>query len=159
MAVLSVAEAKKYLRYDATDTTQDDALAYIVEGAQRWIENYTGHILVQRTVTETLKAFPTARVTGESPYHDLHYKPYDADSLVVGYLDADLEIDETFTSFTVFPYKGTQRVIPDSAWPGTYQGVTFTYTAGYEDIDAVPEDLLHAICIYAAGSDRDWETP
>lgn len=155
MAVLTPAQVKNYLRYDSSDTSNDTALGYIIDAAQRWIENHTGQMLVQREVTENPKAFPVARISGEAPYFDLRWRPYVADSLSISYLDADLALNEDFTAFTVFGYRGTTRVIPDVAWPGTFVGISFTYTAGYADADAVPEDLLHAICIYAAMSDED----
>ena len=155
MTVLTVAEAKKYLRYDAADTSNDDPLAIIVAGAQRWVENYTDHILEQRTVTQTFPAFPTAAPL----YFDLRYKPYVADSLVVSYLDADFATVSDFDAFTIYAHEGTQRVIPDSAWPDAYQGVSLSYTAGYADIDAVPEDIIHAICIYAAATDQERASP
>ena len=154
MSVLTVTEAKKYLRYDAADTSQDDPLGIIVDAAQRWIENYTGHILVQRTVTQTFNAFPTAAPL----YFDLRYKPYVADSLAISYLATGL-VAATFEDFTIHAHEGTQRVIPDTEWPGAFQAVTLSYTAGYADIDAVPDDLIHALCIYAAATDQERASP
>lgn len=158
MAVLSLTELKKYLRYESADTSNDDPLTLIVDGGQRYIENYTGHILVQREVVESPAAFPTARRTGEVPYYDLRWKPYVADSLEIGYLDGNYEAG-TVDELTVYAVDGTTRVIPTSGWPGDYVGVTFTYTAGYENLAAVPDDLLHALAIYAGMSDEDRAAP
>lgn len=153
MAALSIADVKKYLRYRAADTSQDDPLAIIVNGGQRYIENYTGHLLVQREVTESPVAFPVAIQTGVLAYYDLRWKPYVVDSLAVAYLDTS-KAPQEYEDFTIYPAQGTQRVIPASAWPGALAGVTFTYTAGYET-DAVPEDLLHALCLYSGMSDEE----
>jgi hypothetical protein len=158
MAVLTVLELKKYLRYEAADTSNDDPLGLIVDGGQRYIENYTGHLLVRREVVESPAAFPTARRTGEVPYYDLRWKPYVADSLEVGYLDGAYEA-ATFEAVTIYSADGTTRIIPTAEWPGEYLGITFTYTAGYENLAAVPDDLLHALAVYAGMSDEDRAAP
>lgn len=147
MSILTVDQVKEYLRYDAADTSNDDALQIIVNAGQRKIENYTGHILVQREVTEGFAVFPTAPL-------DLRWKPYVADSLTVGYLDSDLVLDETFDAFTIYTVNGASRVIASDGWPSG-SGVTFSYTAGYSTVDDVPEDLLHALCAYAALGDKE----
>jgi hypothetical protein len=75
--------------------------------------------------------------------------------LTIEYLDADFSVNDTFTEFTVFKVNGTSRVIPNVDWPAEFTGVSFAYEAGYSEIDQVPEDLLHAMCIYSAMSDQD----
>lgn len=39
---LTLADVKKYLRYDASDTEPDDPLGIIIAGAQNWVERHTG---------------------------------------------------------------------------------------------------------------------
>lgn len=158
MAVLTVSDIKKYLRYDASDTSNDDPLGIILDGAQRYIENYTGHLLTEREVSEGIKAFPTAPVSGEAPYFDLRWKPYKADTLEVTYLDSTLTAGE-YEDFTIYPYEGTQRVIPASAWPAARGGIAFTYTAGYAAVGDIPDDIIHALAIYAGMSDEDRAAP
>lgn len=158
MAVLPLADLKKYLRYESGDTSNDDTLGLIADAGQRYIENYTGHLLTQREVTETPPAFPLARRAGEVPYLDLRWKPYVADSLEVGYLDSGLEA-ATFEAFSVYSVDGATRVIPTSSWPGEYLGITFTYTAGYANLAAVPDDLIMALAVYCAMTDEDRASP
>lgn len=158
MAVLTVSDIKKYLRYDDSDTSNDDPLTIILNGGQRYIENYTGHLLAEREITQAVKAFPTARVSGEAPYFDLLWKPYKADTLEITYLDSSLDAG-TYIDFTIFSYEGTQRVIPASSWPSARGGIAFTYTAGYATVDEVPDDLIHALAIYAGMSDEDRAAP
>lgn len=38
---IPIADIKKYLRYDADDSSQDDPLGIIVAGAQNWVEKHT----------------------------------------------------------------------------------------------------------------------
>lgn len=158
MAALTLAEAKKYLRYEAADTSNDDALNLIIDAGQRYIENYTGHILVQRQVTETLTTFPVARITGQVPYHDLRWKPYVADTLAVTYLDAVYESAE-FEDVTIYNHAGATRVIPTSSWPGAFIGVTLTYSAGYATAAAVPDDLMLALAVFASMTDEERSAP
>ena len=154
MTSLAFTDVKKYLRYEDADTSNDSTISLIVDAGQRYIENYTGHILVQREVVESLTTFPVARVTGEVPYHDLRWKPYVDDSLEVGYLDGDYAT-QTFADVTLYPHSGTTRVIPTSAWPGEYLGVTFTYTAGYATAADVPDDLILALAVFTSMTDEE----
>lgn len=153
MSALTVDQVKAYLRYDSGDTSQDTTLALIIAAAQRWVENYTGHILVERDVTESPVAFPTAP-TGQKAYHDLRYKPADIDTLEIAYLDADLA-EQTFTTFTAFLANGTYRIVADTSWPSDASGIAITYTAGYAEVADIPEDLIHAMLLYAGMSDQD----
>lgn len=123
MTALTLSEVKNYLRYEEDDTWQDDALGIILAGAQRWVENYTGHILTQRVVTETLVAFPA--------FHVLRWKPYVADSLTLTYLDSSYAEVDDFEAFAVFDALGATRVVPTSEWPTSVGGITFSYMAGY----------------------------
>lgn len=153
MSALTVNQVKAYLRYDSVDTSQDSTLTLILAAAQRWVENYTGHILVEREVTESPVAFPTAP-TGQTAYHDLRYKPAQADTLDIAYLDADLEA-QTFTAFTAYLASGTYRIVADVSWPEDASGVAITYMAGYAEVADIPEDLIHAMLLYAGMSDQD----
>lgn len=146
MTALTVTEVKNYLRYEEEDDYQDTALGIILGAAQRWVEEYTGHILVQRIVTETPLAF--------EPFHTLRYKPYVADSMEISYLDGSFEAVEDYADFTVYQGLGGHRLITTSAWPATTGGIVLTYMAGYEDAYDVPDDLMHAVAVYAAAADE-----
>lgn len=154
MSVLTLDELKEYLRYDSADTSNDTALGIIVDAAQRWVENYTGHLLAEREVVESPVAFPVAISSTALAYFDLRWKPADTTSIEIAYLDADLQAD-TFTTFTTYMANGTVRVIPETAWPTAKAGITLNYTAGYADVDDIPDDLLHAVLLYAGMSDED----
>ena len=153
MSALTLTQVKEYLRYETADTSNDNTLTIMLAGAQRWVENYTGHILVQREVVESPAAFPVAP-TGQTPYFDLRWKPADSTTIEIGYLDSDLEA-ATFTAFTSYLVNDTYRVVANVAWPTTGSGITFTYTAGYEAVDDIPDDIMHAMLIYLGMSDDD----
>lgn len=145
--MITLSQLKNYLRYEDADTSQDSALGVILGGAQRWVENYTGHVMTQRAITET------PPLTGD--YHDLRFRPYVADSLTLTYLDSDGQEADTFEAFKVFQVHGVWRVKPDSAWPTTTGGYTLSYMAGYEDVYDVPEDLLLAVALHAGMTDQE----
>lgn len=147
MTALTLSEVKNYLRYEEADTYQETALGIILGAAQRWVEEYTGHILTQRTVSETPLAF--------GDFHILRYKPYVADSLEISYLDGSFEPVEDYADFTVYQGLGGHRLITTSAWPTTTGGIILTYMAGYEDAYDVPEDLMLAVALFAAMTDEE----
>lgn len=147
MTALTLSELKNYLRYEDADTSQDTALGIVLGAAQRWVENYTGHILVQRVVTQS----PTAL----GDYVDLRWRPYVADSLTLTVLDSAYAEDDEFADFVVYPVNGIWRVKTTGTWPTTYGGYTFSYLAGYEDAYDAPEDLMLAMALYAGMTDEE----
>lgn len=147
MTALTLSELKNYLRYEDDDTSQATALGIILAGAQRWVENYTEHLLVQRVVTESPVSL--------GDFFDLRWKPYVASSLTITVLDESYAEDDTFAAFTVYPVNGVWRVKPTDDWPTTYGGFTFSYMAGYEETYDIPEDLLLAVALHAGMSDED----
>lgn len=153
MSALTLTQVKEYLRYESADTSNDNTLTIVLAGAQRWIENYTGHILVEREIVESPAAFPSAP-TGQTPYHDLRWKPADTATLAIAYLDSNL-VAATFTAFTTYLVNGTYRVVADVEWPTDASGITFTYTAGYADVDDIPDDIMHAMLVYLGMSDEN----
>lgn len=150
MTAPSLPELKNYLRYESGDTSQDTALGIILGGAQRWVENFTGHILVQRVVTESPLAFGAS-------FLPLRWKPYvpsDDDGLVISYLDSAYG-DQTFEAFSVYQALGGWRVAPTSEWPSAVKAITLTYLAGYEDVYDIPEDLMLAVALLAGMTDEE----
>lgn len=147
MTAVTLPELKNYLRYEAADTSQDTALGIVLGASQRWVENYTGHILTQRPVIQT------PRTLGD--YVDLRWRPYVADSLTIAVLDAAYAVDDTFDGFVVYEVDDGWRVKATGAWPTTTGGFTFSYVAGYEDIYDVPEDLLLGVMLHAGMTDEE----
>lgn len=139
---LTPAELKAHLRKTTTD---EDALitAYGV-AAREWCEQYTGHILNQREVTDTFGAW--------GDYLTLRYQPITVGDptpvLTVEYTDAegdfveyDLGVVRDFAyPWTIYPPYGFQ--FPSLSGNPT---VRVTYTAGYPNAAAVPELFKQAI--------------
>jgi len=145
MTALSLTELKDFLRYEPADTSQDTALGMILSGAQRWVENYTGYILVQRAVVQSVSRLGN--------YVDLRWRPYEVDSLTITVLDDTYAEDDSFAAFAVYEVDGIWRVKPTVDWPTTKGGFTFSYTAGYADVYDIPEDLVLAVALHAGMTD------
>ena len=147
MTALTVDQVKDFLRYDGAEN--DAALTIMLKGGQSWIERHTNRLMTQREVTQTLPSFAT--------YHDLRWKPFVADSLSIAYFDGSFT-EQTFTDFAVFPFGDGARAVPKSAWPKGASGVRLTYTAGYAEVDDIPEVMIHALALYVGASDEDRST-
>ncbi len=146
MTAVTITQVKEYLRYEAADNSQDTALGIILDGGRRWVENYTGHILVQRPVAQSPRLL--------ADYVDLRWRPYVEATLSLTVLDADYAEDDTFADFVVFEVNGIWRVKPKTAWPTTTGGFTFAYMAGYDDSYGAPEVLWEAVALHAGMTDE-----
>jgi uncharacterized phiE125 gp8 family phage protein len=137
---VSLATAKAHLRI--TEEHEDAILCAYIRAAREWVENYTGHVIVRRPITERFTSF------GE--YLELFSQPpVSVDTITYDSADDD-QVD-----FTTFEYSLGQyplRIYPATSWPTlrTNGYITVTYTAGYAD-GAVPDGLIHAILILLAG--------
>jgi hypothetical protein len=54
---VSLADARSQLRLEEDDQSRDADLVGYIADAAAWVENYTGHILVARDVTEQFRGF------------------------------------------------------------------------------------------------------
>jgi uncharacterized phiE125 gp8 family phage protein len=133
---VTLAEAKAHLRI-VDDDSEDALITGYIAAARGWIENHTGRILVEREVTEEVPSF--------GRFFDLHWRPFDAETVTIAYTDSDGAPGEV-TDLTV----SGQRVHPgyDTWWPTTRLNtpVLLTYTAGYAEGE-VPDELRQAILL------------
>jgi uncharacterized phiE125 gp8 family phage protein len=135
---VSLAVAKAHLR--VTDESEDALIISYISAARQWVENYTGHILVRRPMTQTFSEF--------WPYLELYYRPI-VSITNIAYTDADgaaqtiLPVDLLVTA-DGYPY----RIRPADAWPTilTYSPVTVSFTAGYNE-GSEPQSLIHAMLL------------
>lgn len=162
---LTTAEAKAHLR--VTDTSEDTLIGTYIVAAREWVENYTGHILVQREVVDGFSAW--------GPYLTLRHQPITVGdptpTLTVAYINADG--DETaFEDFVLRDqrYPWTIWPVHGSEFPelGENPTITVTYTAGYASAGAVPQALRQAMLLLigawhqqrgANSGDEMFETP
>jgi uncharacterized phiE125 gp8 family phage protein len=136
---ISVDEAKAHIGL-LDDTSRDDLIEGYITAARMWVENHTGHVLVQREFTDTRDRF--------GRFIELHRRP-------VVLVDA---ITYTAADGTSQPYadgvysidRSPARIFPalNGWWPslGRNGSVTVTYTAGY-DPGQEPRPLLQAILL------------
>lgn len=143
MSGLTLDQVKAWLRYDTNDN--DVALTIMLNAGVQWIERYTGHLFTQRAVTESLRA-------GQS-YFDLRWKPLQADSLTVGYVDADFA-EQDFEAASIFPIGDTYRV-QAASWPRGAQTINLTYMAGYTTSDEIPDVFAMALALWSGMTDLD----
>lgn len=133
---LTLSEAKAHLR-KLTDDEDSLITSYIV-AAREWVENYTGYILVSRTITETFSGFGS--------YLPLRYRPVTALGDVT-YTDSEGD-EATYEAGVLKTFSYPAKVYPPfgGVFPtlGTDGGITVEYTAGY-GAGAVPDDLKHAM--------------
>ncbi|MBB5684296.1 head-tail connector protein [Sphingobium boeckii] len=118
------------------DDSEDDLISGYIVAAREFAEVHTGHVLMQRTVTETFRHFaspimllwrPVASISG------ITYK--DSDGTAQTYVDAVYDADAA-----------PVEIYPLTAWPETRRNgvVKVAYLAGYE-ADAVPQALKVAM--------------
>lgn len=125
-----------------TDDSEDGLICSYVRAAREWVENYTGHILVRRPVTQSFSEFWS--------YLELYHRPVAPDGVIgVNYTDVDgveqeiLPVDLLVTAGG-YPFK----VRPADAWPDikTYSPVSVNYVAGYDEGE-VPQALIQAMLL------------
>lgn len=135
---ITTAEAKAHLRV-IDNTSEDTLIDALIAAARRWVEDYSGHILVERDVV--------VQYTEWGDYLELFVTPVAADAVLeVTYTD----IDGAETAFEAFTFPAGQyplKLYPVDQFPtlGDNGTITVTVPAGYATADEVPEPLIHAI--------------
>lgn len=141
--LVTLANVKEHLR--VTTTNEDTVIGAYRAAAIAYVEKYTGHVLVQREVTDAFAAW--------GDYLTLRHQPITVDdptpTLTVTYLDTEgdeIEYesrvirDQTYP-WTIYPPYGDD--FPTLADNGT---ITVTYTAGYA-AGQVPDELNAAVLL------------
>jgi uncharacterized phiE125 gp8 family phage protein len=135
---LTVADLKQQLGIPAEETSFDTLIGSYIPAARAMVENYTGHVLVQREFTEDWRGFAS--------YFELSRRPI-IEVSEVAYTDANGD-PATYAGFVTSLSRTAARVHParDGYWPtlGRHGVVSITYTAGYEAGEE-PEVLLQAM--------------
>lgn len=139
---VSLVTAKSHLR--VTDASEDALIESYIAAAREWVENYTGHILVQRQMVQTFDRF--------TAYLQLHQRPVvTVDS--IAYTDSN-GAAQTIASFEVMDGRYPLRIYPayNNWWPSFRANtlVEVTYTAGYAPGEE-PQVLIQAMLILIAG--------
>ena len=143
-------EAKEQLQIGQGDWDQDHEIDGFIQDAAAWVEEYTGHILVARDVTEYFDGFGQLRLRAWP------VKP--GATVGIGY-DPGTGAASNLYGARIASSKRPARVLPAAGtrWPATAGGVTVLVRAGYEDDDAVPRNFRRAMLILISAYDADRE--
>lgn len=150
---VSLEDAARHLRLTADESVGREAdLQDFVADAAGWVEKYTGHLLTERQVTETLATFDGSLTAWP-------IKPAVAVALAYGAPGATPTI---ITGAALRLSGRPARLVRPAAlphWPRLAAGetVTVTYTAGYADGDAVPRNFRRAMLVLIGAYDADRE--
>jgi len=144
---VSVAELKEHLRIDFSD--DDVQLAAMIKAARATVENKINRALITRTYIGYLDNFPSGRVV-YVPYPKLQsvttLKYYDTANVLQ-------TLSATYYAVDVASDPGRIILKDGYSWPSNYydgNAVVITFKAGYgDDADDVPQDLRHAVLLYA----------
>lgn len=144
---LALADAKLHLRIETGDTWQDDQIDLLCAAVHRKLENELGYPVLRQTRRTDLNGFPIDPCTdraiwlggGDNPaIASLTY--YDAAGVSQSLTGSDYVLDAVSRPALILPAPGT-------VWPACQRrpgAVAITWTAGWANAAAVPEDLVHA---------------
>lgn len=124
-----------------SDTSEQTLIEGYILAAREWVEDYTGHLLVQREVTDHFGTFERRLRLSKRPLLDV---------ISIDYLDGD-GVASTYTGFDVRTDGQNAYIHASSAgWPARYRpgAVSITYTAGYAPMEA-PQRFIQAIQLLA----------
>lgn len=131
-------EAKRHCRVLHDD--ENDLIDGLIVAAREWVENFTGHILVQREVTQQLSCFRHPR---------LFAWPIADDATVTAtYVDSDGATQPITGARLIFGNGWAELATAfGSTWPTSYGPATVTVEAGYATADDVPQSMKQAILL------------
>jgi uncharacterized phiE125 gp8 family phage protein len=149
---VTLEDARRQIQLGEGDWYQDINLAQSIEDAAAWVEEYTGHILVARDVTETFYGVGAAR---------LKAWPVRAASVpTVAYVNASgatVAIEGAGLDASSRPARVLLPPNVLDSFCGSKQSFTVTIRAGYEPKDAVPGNFRRAMLILISAYDSDRE--
>lgn len=148
---LTLDDAKTHLRLSPDDDARDEEIEGFIVDAAAWVENYTGHILTARDVTEQFRGFkPVALRAWPIGAAAVPTGAYLADGIAMPM--RDLRLDVSRRPARVLPATGHFWPFRDAA-----QLFTITIRAGYEPSQAVPRNIRRAMLILISAYDSDRE--
>jgi uncharacterized phiE125 gp8 family phage protein len=151
---VSLEDAARHLRYEDGEELppgREAEIGRFIADAAAWVERYTGHILVEREVSESFHGFTLAALRAwpikQGATATIGYAADDGTPGMVSGLRLDLLNRPAFFSppRTAAPFTGRARPY------------TVTVTAGYGDDDEVPGNFRRAMLVLIAAYDADRE--
>lgn len=136
---ITTAEAKAHLRITHND--EDAVIDRYIVTAREWVEARSGHILVQRALTQSFSRW--------FPYLELFYRPI-VEVTEIAYADAD-DAPQTLVDYAQTTGRYPFRIYPDQQPPiADNSSITVTFTAGYAPTEE-PQLLIQAMLVLIAG--------
>lgn len=145
---LTRAQVKEHLRLSESDTLFDATVDTLIATARQYLEDtLTDRAFIQQKWDWVFQTFPEAGAPLALPKPPII-------SATVAYYDTD-DTEQTFTDFSLVNYHYTAGkrdelwLDPDEQeWPSVYDrhdAVKVTFTAGYADVNDIPQHALHAM--------------
>lgn len=140
---LSLQGFKEWMKWSASDTSEDNTMSTNLFAAAKQAEMFTGRVILRKTYRTFIEFFPSCLRM------DVH--PIDLTSLVVKYYDSDNAL-QTLTNTEYFVKNNGPdayaEIIFDGTMPSLYdrfEPLYLEYTAGYS-LGNIPEMILSGIC-------------
>jgi len=149
---VSILDARRQLRLTDDDASMDGHITGWIADAAAWVEQYTGHILEARDVTEQFSGFGAVRLRAwpVAPTAVPGVAYVTADGSPVAIIGARLDVSSR-----------PARVLPPGGpfYPFRHAEQLFTVTvrAGYGPHDRVPGNVRRAMLVLIAAYDQDRE--
>jgi uncharacterized phiE125 gp8 family phage protein len=144
---VSLETAKVQCEVDAEETEWDELIGGYITTARSFVERYTGHIIVQRTLTEAFDRFP---------FHDRAIQIWKTPIVSLDelrYFDWD-EVEQVYAGAVERLGGVPAKIYPaaaDRCWPSAScrGGVTVDLTAGYDAGEEPPEAIQAMLLLIA----------
>lgn len=152
---LSVADAKRQLRIDSDDTSQDEHVASLVAAAHRHVEASLGYPIMRQTRRTSLYGFPCGLLWlgGGINLTVVSVKYYDSAGVQQTMSASDYIVDAVSRPAYIM-------AAPLKTWPVAQTrpgGVEVEWQAGWVNPSDVPEDILHAMKLLIGHWDQNRE--
>lgn len=145
---VTLADAKSQVEIASASTAHDALLERLISEARQAIEDDTGIVAGERTITESFTSWPATWI-------ELHRRPVSAITSIK-YIDT-AGVPQTFGAanyvLDASRVRPAIRLAYNASWPsirGDESGITVTYVAGYSTRAAMPEAVKQAVLLRVA---------
>jgi uncharacterized phiE125 gp8 family phage protein len=136
--MITTAEAKKHLRID--HRYEDDYIDTLISAAYDFCENYTGRIIRDQSITESLDDF-----SGDI---ELKYNPVQSITSITYYDSDDVQQSQSTYFLDTRDLRAVLKPDYNESWPttnGDFENIEITYQVGYSTIPYQIEQAVFLI--------------
>lgn len=154
-AAVSLAQARRQVKIEDSDTSKDAELADMIAAAQSHVEEELGYPVILQTRQTHLRGFPSGPIWIGAGY-DLtvdQVQYYDSNGVLQTMNEADYIVDAVSRPAMIYPAVNT-------SWPSTQcrpGAVQITWTAGWTDSTDIPAGLSRAMLLLIGHWDQNRE--